>query len=146
MPVSLHVELRKATDPQFLICGSHIYRRRANGAPCVQGFMRLAAPFGPPRNTGGLAFCREYDACSCCEHSHSGLIYNSLKAVLLDAGFSAQCKSYLSRLSCRCVHQNLRPSVRPTRQHFRLQMKMHMHLRVRDLSASAVLVIIIIIA
>ena len=40
------------------------------------------------------------------------MIFNSLKAVLLDAEFSERCKQYLSKLACRwarvCAARSLR--------------------------------------
>lgn len=69
----------------------------------MQGLLKLAAPYAPPRNTGGLAFCSEYAACSCCEHQHSALIYNSLRAVMADPEFSPQCVAFLTKLACRCA-------------------------------------------
>jgi hypothetical protein len=66
-----------------------------------QGLLKLTAPFSPPRATGGLAWCSEYGACSCCEHQHVALAYNSLRAVLADPEFSPKCTAFLTKLACR---------------------------------------------
>ncbi len=66
-----------------------------------QGLLKIAPPPYPPHATGGLAFCSGYSSCSCCDHGSSALVYNSVKAVLLDSDFSERCKGYLIKLSCR---------------------------------------------
>lgn len=66
-----------------------------------QGLLKIATPPYPPGPTGGLAFCTTYSGCSCCDHEASALIYNSLKAVLLETDFSERCKGYLTKLGCR---------------------------------------------
>lgn len=67
----------------------------------MQGLLKLTAPSSPPRATGGLAWCGEYGACSCCEHQHVALAYNSLRAVLADPDFSPKCTAFLTKLACR---------------------------------------------
>lgn len=120
-PASLHAEDAQATaplcKPQVLDTVQHTLtmtkpitspavRVRANtcsGTRClrVQSLLKLTAPFSPPRATGGLAWCSEYGACSCCEHQHVALAYNSLRAVLADPDFSPKCTAFLTKLACR---------------------------------------------
>lgn len=69
---------------------------------------------GPPADSGGLAVCHNYSSCSCCNFATSAIIFNSIKAVLIDPDFSERCKRFISIISCRICDPLVGIGQRPT--------------------------------
>lgn len=79
----------------------------AGAAASLTPSCRAEGPFqpstlkGPPADSGGLAICHNFSKCSCCSHATSAIIFNSIKEILTDPGFSERCKRFITLISCR---------------------------------------------
>lgn len=77
----------------------------------MQGQLLLDHPYPVPQpvELGGLPFCGEFRACSCCNASHANSVQFGMQHVLLDTTISPQCRDALTRHHCSVCDPQARP-------------------------------------